>query len=94
MSRKFVEKSKIGNFVTTDKIQKQCVRKELENNDNSETVMTMTQGVTIAAVTNIFIYYKNRFEICIFSTIDLKFIEIFENKCETSNFCQWQMKSP
>ena len=36
MSRKFVEKSKIGNSVTRDKIQKQCVRKELENSKFSK----------------------------------------------------------
>ena len=39
MSRKFVEKSKIGNSVTTDKIQKQCVRKELENSKISKCVI-------------------------------------------------------
>ena len=39
MSRKFVEKSKIGNLVFTDKIQKQCVRKELENSKISKCVI-------------------------------------------------------
>ena len=39
MSRKFVEKSKIGNSVTRDKIQKQCVRKELENSKFSKCVI-------------------------------------------------------
>ena len=39
MSREFVEKSKIGNLVTSDKIQKQCVRKELENSKFSKCVI-------------------------------------------------------
>ena len=39
MPRKFAEKSKIGNSVTTDKIQKQCVRKELENSKISKCVI-------------------------------------------------------
>ena len=38
MSRKVVEKRKIGNLVTSDKIQKPYVRKELENSIFSKCV--------------------------------------------------------